>query len=145
MALNSVLTSIISYPTIEVQGIVNYYNNMNFNKKTVNKNTTVYVNALVKDNNGYIVPVTNTYLFNVTIKVPYGNLNTGPLTTGITGPIVAYNGFTGPSQFFFSVLASTLGDYKYKIQYDSTQATGSYGPIMMVATVDTFRVIDDDF
>jgi len=145
MALNSVLTSIVSYPTIEVQGIVNYYNNMNFNKKTVNKNTTVFVNALVKDQNGFIVPLNNTYLFNVTIKVPYGNLTTGPLATGITGPMVSYNGITGPSQYFFTVLAQTTGDYKYKIQYDSTQNTGSYGPQVAVATVDTFRVVDDDF
>lgn len=145
MALNSALTSIITTPSIEVMGIVNYYNNMNFNKKTVNKNTTVYVNALVKDPNGYVVPLNNTYLFTVTIKTPYGNLSTGTLSVGITGPQVSYYGITGPSQFFFSVLGQNTGDYKYKIQYDSTQNTGSYGPQMLVATVDTFRVVDDDF
>jgi len=145
MALNSVLTSLISYPTIEVLGIVNNYNNMNFNRKTVNKNTTVFVSALVKDPNGNIIPLNNTYLFTVTIKTPYGNLSTGPLSVGITGPQVAYGNITGPSQYYFSVLAQNTGDYKYKIQYDSTQNTGSYGPAVAVATVDTFRVVDDDF
>lgn len=111
----------------------------------INADTSVKVYSLIKDECGVIIPLASTYLFTVTLKTPYGNLTTGPLSVGITGPIVSYGSISGPSQFFFTTIGTMLGDWKYKIQYDSTGNTGSYGPAIKAATVGSFRVVDDDF
>jgi hypothetical protein len=113
------------------------------------KDTTVKVYSTVKDEYGNIIPLSTVTHFSVQIKSPYADSSVSPLSTGITGPTVAYGsntGPTGPSQFYFTYVANTLGTFKYKIQYNTaTGPTGPIGPHMKAATVGSFRVVDDDF
>jgi len=112
-----------------------------------NKDTTIKVLATVKDEDGNIIPVTTPERFAVTIKSPYANVTSSPITVGVTGSTLSYGALSGPSQFYFTTVANHKGDWKYKIQYDAG-ASGSYeviGPIIKVATVGSFRVVDDDF
>jgi hypothetical protein len=114
---------------------------------TFNKDTTIKILAILKDEDGNIIPVTTPDRFAVTIKAPYGNIFTSPITVGVTGSTLSYGSLSGPSQFYFTTIANRQGDYKYKIQYDGA-ASGAYeliGPIIKVATVGSFRVVDDDF
>lgn len=112
-----------------------------------NRDTTIRINATVKDEYGNVVPVWTPERFTVQIKTPQNNTTVYPYTTGVTGPAYSYNGQSGPSIFYFTYNATLEGDYKYKIQYNAF-ASGSYqliGPLFKVATVGTFRVVDDAF
>lgn len=112
-----------------------------------NRDTTITVNSTLKDENGNVVPLTTPERFTVQIKAPYSNTVSYPYTTGITGPIYSYNGKSGPSIFYFTYNATAQGDHKYKIQYNAF-ASGSYevlGPYMKVATIGSFRIVQDDF
>lgn len=115
-----------------------------------NRDTTVTVYVTLTDENGNIIPLTTPDRFTVQIKEPYSTTPELPYSKGITGPTYIYNnnsGSSGAGQFYFTVVANKLGDWKYKVQYDGG-ASGSYqliGPLIKTATVGSFRVVDDDF
>jgi hypothetical protein len=114
---------------------------------TVNKDTSIKILVILKDEDGIIIPITTPDRHAVQLKSPYGNTTIPPLTVGITGPVISYGAASGSTYFFFTVIANHLGDWKYKVQYDAL-ASGSYeliGPFIKTAKVGSFRVVNDDF
>jgi hypothetical protein len=113
----------------------------------INKDTSIKILIILKDEDGNIVPVTTSDRHSVQIKAPYANIVSYPYTVGITGPVISYGSQSGSTYFYFTLTANHLGDWKYKVQYDAF-ASGSYeliGPYIKAATVGSFRVVDDDF